>query len=52
MKAYGKKDNCWCCGPPYERCELCKPTTIQKKKLRRCLRKSNKNELRKELKEQ
>jgi len=49
MKAYGKKNKCYCSGPPYERCELCKPTTKQKKKLRRQMRSILKRRYKKEL---
>ena len=46
MKVYGKTHYCYCCGPPYERCELCVPSSEQKKKLRRRHRKKEKTKLR------
>ena len=47
MKKYAKSIKCYCCGPPYERCELCVPTSKQKKQTRRQHRQKLKQELKK-----
>jgi len=49
MKPYGKKDNCWCDGPPYEKCELCCPNREEKRHLKKKIRQRVKKEIKKEL---
>lgn len=45
MKDNVVRRKCWCGG--YERCNLCAPTSEQKKKIRRRVRKKIKNKLKK-----
>ena len=47
MKEYIKRQKCYCSGPPYERCELCKPNKKQKKQMKKSIRKKIKQIIKK-----